>query len=187
MPANNLAVNSALSDGVRRVVLGLNAADRAIVLFDSSVPLKAQGPGRPLLAHLWITEGSPAALSGQDDLGLKPIGFLPPAGGTKLGVVEFPPTRPEVDAKLPTDFMMKVVGEGAPTKGLPPQHPMMHRTRTVDYAVIISGEIDLMLDDTVLHLTAGDVVVQQATNHAWVNREQRPCRILFILVDAMEP
>ena len=63
----------------------------------------------------------------------------------------------------------------------------MHRTRTVDYAVILAGEIDMMLDDSVMHLKSGDVVVQQATNHAWINRGAEPCRILFVLMDAKSP
>jgi hypothetical protein len=68
------------------------------------------------------------------------------------------------------NFLMKAVGNRAPAKGLPVKHPMMHRTRSVDYAVISSGEIDTMLDDSLMHLKSGDVVVQQATNHAWINR-----------------
>ncbi len=77
--------------------------------------------------------------------------------------------------------MMKVVGDHAPARGLPVKHPLMHRTRTVDYAVILAGEIDMMLDDTVVHVKAGDVVIQQATNHAWINRGTQPCRVLFVL------
>jgi uncharacterized cupin superfamily protein len=64
---------------------------------------------------------------------------------------------------------------------------MMHRTRTVDYAIILSGEIDMMLDDSSVHLKAGDVVVQQATNHAWINHSGAPCRVAFILMDSQEP
>jgi uncharacterized cupin superfamily protein len=64
---------------------------------------------------------------------------------------------------------------------------MMHRTRTLDYAIIMSGEIDMLLDDSEVHLQAGDVVVQQATNHAWVNRGKEICRIAFILIDSSEP
>jgi uncharacterized cupin superfamily protein len=64
---------------------------------------------------------------------------------------------------------------------------LMHRTRTVDYAVILSGEIDMMLDETTVHVKAGDVVIQQATNHAWVNRGTQPCRILFVLMDSKQP
>ena len=67
-----------------------------------------------------------------------------------------------------------------------PRDPGMHRTRTIDYAVIVSGEIDLLMDDTDVHLQAGDVVVQRGTNHAWVNRGEHPCRIAFILIDAKD-
>jgi uncharacterized cupin superfamily protein len=63
----------------------------------------------------------------------------------------------------------------------------MHRTRTVDYAVVLAGEIDMMLDDTVVHIKCGDVVVQQATNHAWINRGAQLCRILFVVVDSKQP
>jgi uncharacterized cupin superfamily protein len=61
---------------------------------------------------------------------------------------------------------------------------MMHFTETLDYAIVMTGEIDMMLDDSVVHLKAGDVIVQQATNHAWVNRGSEPCRIAFVLIDA---
>jgi uncharacterized cupin superfamily protein len=66
-------------------------------------------------------------------------------------------------------------------------HPGMHKTRSVDYAVVIEGEIDMVLDEGEVHLAAGDVLVQQGTNHAWVNRGERPCRIAFVLLDAAEP
>jgi uncharacterized cupin superfamily protein len=85
------------------------------------------------------------------------------------------------------NHMMKIVGAEAPKKGLPPRHPMMHRTRTLDYAIIMSGEIDMLLDEGEVHLKAGDVLVQQATNHAWVNRSSKPCRVAFILMDSQEP
>jgi len=64
----------------------------------------------------------------------------------------------------------------------------MHRTRTIDYAIILSGEIDMLLDDNEeVHLKAGDILVQQATNHAWVNRSKDICRICFVLIDGKEP
>jgi uncharacterized cupin superfamily protein len=62
----------------------------------------------------------------------------------------------------------------------------MHRTATIDYAIILSGQIDMLLDDTEVHLQAGDTVVQRGTNHAWVNRGDQPCRIAFILVSAQD-
>ena len=64
---------------------------------------------------------------------------------------------------------------------------MMHRTRTVDYALILSGEIDMLLDDGEVHLKAGDVLVQQATNHAWVNSGKEPARVAFILIASEDP
>jgi naringenin degradation protein FdeH len=67
-----------------------------------------------------------------------------------------------------------------------PRDPGMHRTRTLDYAIILTGEIDLLLDDSEVHLRAGDVVIQQATNHAWVNRGETPCAVAFILIDAKD-
>jgi uncharacterized cupin superfamily protein len=94
--------------------------------------------------------------------------------------------KPEVE-KMDMNTMMKVVGDHAPAKGVPVRHPMMHRTRSLDYAIIMSGEIDMLLDDGEVHLKAGDVVVQQATNHAWVNRGKEVCRIAFILMDGQEP
>ena len=101
-------------------------------------------------------------------------------------IVEFPPVGPEVD-KLDKNTMMNVVGADAPKRGLPPSHPLMHCTRTVDYAIIMSGEIDMLLDTGPVHLKAGDVLVQQATNHAWLNRGKEPCRIAFVMMDAQEP
>jgi naringenin degradation protein FdeH len=65
-------------------------------------------------------------------------------------------------------------------------NPLMHRTRTVDYAIVMSGEIDMMLDDKTVHLKAGDVAVQ-VTNHAWLNHGKEPCRVIFVLMDSKQP
>ena len=111
---------------------------------------------------------------------------MPPKSGTVFRIVDF---APDSQGEHPTDMnhMMKIVGAGAPKRGLPPRDPMMHRTRSLDYALILSGEIDMLLDDSEVHLKAGDVVVQQATNHAWVNRSGKPCRVAFVLIDSQEP
>jgi mannose-6-phosphate isomerase-like protein (cupin superfamily) len=102
-------------------------------------------------------------------------------------VVECPPLDSATEAKMEPNFLMKSVGERAPARGLPVKHPLMHRTRSLDYAVVLSGEIDMMLDDSLVHLKPGDVVVQQATNHGWINRGTQPCRILFVLMDSKQP
>ena len=67
------------------------------------------------------------------------------------------------------------------------RHANTHRTRSIDYAIVLDGEIDMLMDDTEVHMKTGDVLVQQGTNHAWVNNGTRPCRIAFILIDAATP
>jgi mannose-6-phosphate isomerase-like protein (cupin superfamily) len=115
------------------------------------------------------------------------MGLSPPDNGTKFRVVEFPPLDAATEAKMEPNFLHKSVGEKAPARGVPVTHPLMHRTRSLDYAVVLSGEIDMMLDETSVHLKPGDTVVQQATNHAWINRGKEPCRILFVLMDSKQP
>jgi len=170
---------------VRRVVTKLDASDKAVVAFDSAVPLKSFRSPNPA-GDMWVTQNYPADFSWTEDRGTIKVALTPPKNGTLFRIVDFVPITPKIE-ELPVDFMMKVAGADAPQKGQPPKHSMMHRTRTVDYAIILSGEIDMMLDDNTVHLKAGDVVVQQATNHAWLNRGKEPCRVAFILMDSQEP
>ena len=181
-----LACSAGGAAEVRRVVTGIDQNNKAVVLFDSSLTLKPGGSGNPA-ANLWMTDSLPPGFSFKEDTATKPLGLSPPDNGTVIRIVEFPPLDPAKEAAMAPDFMMKVVGEHAPARGLPPKHPLMHRTRTVDYAIIMAGEIDMMLDDAVVHVKAGDVVIQQATNHAWVNRGKEPCRIVFVLMDSKQP
>jgi mannose-6-phosphate isomerase-like protein (cupin superfamily) len=176
-----LACSTAVADDIRRVVTGLDDNNHAVVLYDSRVPLTGPLPS----ANFWITDSYPPSLS-KEDTANRPIGVSPPDNGTKFRVVEFPPLDAETEAKMPPEMTMKGVNH-PPAKGLRVKHPMMHRTRSLDYVVILSGEIDMMLDDTTVHLKQGDLVVQQATNHGWVNHGTQPCRILFVLMDSKEP
>jgi mannose-6-phosphate isomerase-like protein (cupin superfamily) len=181
-----LASSSASASDVRRVVTGLDTNGKAIALFDSVLPLIPGKSGNPA-ANLWITDSSPPGFSSKEDNATKPIGLSPPDNGTVIRVVEFPPLSSDAEAKMDSNLMMKVVGDHAPARGLPVKHPLMHRTRTVDYAIIMSGEMDMMLDDALVHVKAGDVVIQQATNHAWINRSAEPCRVIFVLMDSKQP
>ena len=155
--------SQARASDIRRVVTGPDANDgKSAAIIDSRVnvaPL-ATDLGR---ANLWVTDSYPISLS-KSDTKDKSVGVSPPDNGTQFGVVEF-----------------------APYNADHPAPPIWHRTRTVDYVVVVSGEIDLMLEDSVVHLKAGDTVVQQATNHAWVNRGKEPCRLVFVLMDAKAP
>ena len=170
---------------VHRVVTGINSEGKAVALFDGAVPLQSLRSPNPA-GDMWVTQAYPADFNWSEDRAKIKVGLHPPHNGTVFRIVEFVPTTAKIDS-MPMDTMMQVAGADAPKRGLPPKHPMMHRTRTVDYAIIMSGEIDMMLDDSTVHLKAGDVVVQQATNHAWINRSGAPCRVAFILMDSQEP
>ena len=182
--AATLFASSARADEMRRVVTGLDEKNHAVVLFDNRMPLKPTAPGI-VATNFWITDSYPPSIT-KEDPSAKPIGIAPPDNGTKFRVVEFAPLDAATEAKMPPDMLMKGISN-APAKGIQVTHPLMHRTRSLDYAVILSGEIDMMLDDMSVHLKQGDVVVQQATNHAWINRGTQPCRILFVLMDSKEP
>ena len=167
----------------RRVVTGHGKDGKARVLFDGSAPnvrlRKASGLTSTLL---WVTDASPAEVSGGLDRSDREIGVAPPPSGSIFRIVDFPPTA----EAGPVDNAAMIREMGIEKSAASPRHAMMHRTRSIDYAVVISGEIDMLLDEGEVHLKAGDTIVQQATNHAWVNRGDRPCQVAFILIDAKE-
>lgn len=169
---------------IRRVVTGHDGTGKAVVLMDGEAPRvsvrKASGIGSALL---WVTDSTPADLSGQTDAGDREIDVAPPRGGSIFRIVEFPPEKAVGDVR--SEDMLKEMGLQSQWEGgEPPRHPGMHRTESIDYAVVMSGEIDMLLDDSEVHLKAGDVVVQRGTNHAWANRGDESCKIAFVLIDA---
>jgi mannose-6-phosphate isomerase-like protein (cupin superfamily) len=174
-----------MTQPVRRVVTGHDATGRAIVAIDGAAPnvklRKATGLTSTLL---WVTDESPAGVSGNADEAQREIGVAPPPRGSIFRVVDFPPSADfgAVDNEAMAREMG--IGQTAATRAL---DGTMHRTRSIDYAVVISGGIDMLLDDSEVHLEAGDVLVQRGTNHAWVNRGKQTCRVVFVLIDAEEP
>jgi mannose-6-phosphate isomerase-like protein (cupin superfamily) len=185
MAAGYAAGQQQAAPTVHRVVTGIDKDGKSVALFDGAVPLETLRSPNPA-GEIWVTQAGPADFNWTEDRAKIKVALQPPKGGTVFRIVDFVSTTEKID-KLPMDTMMKVAGPDAPKRGLPPKHPMMHRTRTVDYAIIMSGEIDMMMDDSTVHLKAGDVVVQQATNHAWINHSGAPCRVAFILMDSQEP
>jgi quercetin dioxygenase-like cupin family protein len=162
---------------IRRVVTG-HREGQAVVLFDSAAPnQKLRQASGVVSTLLWVTEETPADVSGSTDRASREIGVPPPPKGSIFRVVDFPPES----GTRSRDAVLKEMGV-ADHGGA--RHPGMHRTRSVDYAVVLEGEIDMLLDASEVHLKAGDVLVQQGTNHAWVNRGTAPCRIAFVLIDA---
>jgi quercetin dioxygenase-like cupin family protein len=172
---------------VRRVVIGHDADGRAIAQFDSVAVPKQRSAGSNAAVTLWVTEEFPIDMSGTEDRGETPVAVPPPAHGTVFRIVDFPPT-PKDGHAIPTDHHKILIGMGLDlaTQGYA-RHRNTHRTRSIDYAIVLDGEIDMLMDDTQIHLKAGDTLVQQATNHAWVNNGERPCRIAFVLIDGLMP
>jgi hypothetical protein len=172
---------------VRRVVTGHDAEGRSVVLFDSAAPNvkgRAQGNASTLL---WVTDESPADVSGTADRAAREIGVPPPRGGTIFRLAEFPPSSGGEDL-LDHATVLRDFGIGDDVlPGHPPRHPLVHRTRTIDYVVVLEGQIHLLLDQAEVRLSAGDVVVQQGTNHAWFNRGPGRCRLAMVFIDAQEP
>lgn len=163
----------------RRIVTG-HKDGKAVVLFDGPAPNRKVRQATGLVSTLvWVTDESPADISGGADRSLREMGVPPPAQGSVFRVVEFPPER----KTMSRDAVLKEMGLSHQADS---KHAGMHRTRSIDYAVVMEGEIDMVLDDSEVHLVAGDVLVQQGTNHAWVNRGSRACRIAFVLIDALE-
>ena len=176
-----------LSEDIRRVVTTVDKDGKAVVLFDGANPHKVVRPNRSVTSRLvWVTDQTPADISGTTDRAAANIGIAPPHNGSVFRIIDIPPTPPEIET-LEQDYLHKHIGDHAPKMGLPPRHPLMHRTLTIDYAIIMHGEIDMLLDDSEVHLKAGDVLIQQGTNHAWVNRGTEPCRIAFVLIESKEP
>ena len=173
---------------IRRVVTGKDRNGKAIVSIDEEAGRVQQRPQLGVTnCMLWVTNSAPAPLSEQGDAADQETGIAPPKNGTIFRMIQFEPqknvqTDPQV--KLQLFRKMGLAPEGLSATN--PRDPAMHRTRTIDYVVILSGEIDMLLDDSEVHLKAGDVVVQRGTNHAWVNRGTEPCKAIVVLVDAAD-
>ncbi|HWN93069.1 MAG TPA: cupin domain-containing protein [Verrucomicrobiae bacterium] len=140
---------------VRRVVTGHDASGRAIVKIDEVSSNVFTGRPGATACNVWTTEGFPVNNDGQSDESLRKVGTTL-TSGTIFRIIEFAP-------------------------GLAARN---HRTDSIDYIVVISGEIEMELDDTLVRLKAGDVMVQRGTIHNWINRGTAPCVLAVILVDA---
>ena len=177
-----------MAAAVRRVVTGKDSTGKAIPLIDSvATNVHARADTGVTNTLLWVTDTTPADLSATADAGARKIGIAPPPNGTILRIIEFAAEKDitaDYETRLRLMRGLNLAPEGPWREH--PRDPGMHRTRTIDYAIVLSGEIDMLLDDSDLHLKAGDVVVQRGTNHAWVNRGDQPCRIAFILIDAKD-
>ena len=178
-----------MNGDVRRIVTGHDSNGKAIVVSDGPSPFVHRSPANPdmVSTDIWRTNEMPSVIvRSAPEPTLGPRRQLPARNGTVMRINTFPPEPKDVAGMTPAEAkkaFASLGNESAATFGKGGRHPMMHRTETIDYAIVLSGEIDMLLDEAEVHLTEGDVVVQCGTNHAWVNRSENPCRIAFILTD----
>ena len=174
----------------RRVITGHDAHGKAVFLYDGEAQKVQPAPRPGVVSTLfWTTDKTPAALVDDRDMADRTTGITPPKIGSIFRVVEY---SPDTTVKHMSDQERawkaesggrKIAGEGIQMKA-DDRHHGMHRTESIDYAIILSGEIYLILDESEKLLKAGDMVVQQGTWHAWSNRGTEPCHIVFILIGA---
>jgi mannose-6-phosphate isomerase-like protein (cupin superfamily) len=173
---------------IHRVVTGHDANGKAIVCSSGPLPTVVEIAAIPgtVFHEVWSTAATPAPVGNGADPTLGALMLPPPAHGTRLRFVDIPPDTPEFlahGADRMKDAFTQAGDAAVSTVTAGSPHPLMHRTESVDYGVVIEGELTLVLDDSEVQLKAGSVVVQRGTNHAWANRSGRPCRMLFVLVD----
>ncbi|WP_186067653.1 cupin domain-containing protein [Burkholderia gladioli] len=173
---------------IRRIVTGHDADGRAVVASDGPLPSAVEITAIPgtVFHEVWSTAASPAPVDNGPDPTTGALMLPPPKHGTRLRFVDIPPDTAEFLAhgaeKMHAAFSQIGDAEASTVRTGSP-HPLMHRTESIDYGVVIEGELTLILDNAEVALAPGSVVIQRGTNHAWANRSGRSCRMLFVLID----
>ncbi len=173
---------------VRRIVV-VDENERSRAVADGPTPGVRIDPARPGYSEsrIWVTDRTPCRLRDVHESLDCPHAIEPPAGGSVCRVVTFPPDATwgkKVGARDVEAFFAAIGSPAASTYEANAPHPYMQRTRTLDFCLVLEGEITLVLDTAEVRLRAGDTVVQRGTNHAWSNRSDAPCTIAFSLHDA---
>lgn len=173
---------------IRRIVTGHDASGKAVVVEAGPLPTVVSIETIPgtVFHEVWSTAGMPAQVGNGPDPTLGPLILPPPAQGTRIRIVDIPPDTEDFlrhGAERMKDAFKQIGDTAASTVKADSPHPLMHRTESIDYGVVLEGEMTLVLDDSDVSLQQGDVVIQRGTNHAWANRSGHMCRMLFVLVD----
>ena len=179
--------------GIRRIVTGHDSSGKAIVIADGPTPGVKTTPNRPgvIFHNMWTTKSAPARYDGPEEETSVDLPLPPPTNGTTFRLIEFPPENQvgTVDEETAKKAFEEYGADGAlqnednANETQANRHSFMHRTDTVDYAICLSGEMTMLLDDSEVVMKPGDVMVQRGTNHAWVNRGDEYCTMAFILID----
>jgi len=173
----------------KRIVTGHDKEGNATII-SNAPPTRSQlvgGPGGPTFIEVWHTSESPASILNQPQEGNESgLVLAPPQSGTRIRVIDFPPEGEAIRKLTGADAVEKfkaMGGEHASTSKAGAPHPLMHKTKTVDYGIVLEGEITLVLDKGETTIYQGDIVIQNGTNHAWANRSGKTCRMAFVLID----
>ncbi|WP_226635016.1 cupin domain-containing protein [Novosphingobium profundi] len=182
--------NSVKTAPFRRIVTGHNEKGEAVLL-EAAPPPRVAKIGEefgPWFYEVWNTTETPAQIRPD---GSEPpedgIQLAPPKNGTRIRVLDIPPEDGRLENLTPEEarehFAAIGAGDASSHSGATSRHAFMHRTETIDYGIVLEGEITLLLDVGECVAKAGDIVIQQGTNHGWANRSDKNCRIAFILID----
>jgi mannose-6-phosphate isomerase-like protein (cupin superfamily) len=182
-----------MTDGpnsIRRIVTIDDESGKSFAIADGPTPDVRSDPVRPgfASARIWVTESSPVRIAQfRDPVSVFPHTIEPPRRGSVCRIVTFPPDdvfRGKVGAREVAAYFRAMGSPGASTYSPRAPHPYMQKTQTLDFCLVLEGEITLVLDTAEVHLKAGDTVVQRGTDHAWSNRSSSSCRIAISSHDA---
>jgi hypothetical protein len=173
-----------MSKPIRRVVTGHDASGRSVFVMDGAPPhVHRRSPGSAAVTELWETRATPADNRGNDEVTDHPFRLPPPRHGSVFRIIDYPPDKERL-AALAQERSAHPGDADARLYHGASRHPGFHKTSSVDYAIVLAGEIYAMMDEGEVLLRAGDVLIQRGTNHAWSNRSDAPARLAFVLIDA---
>ena len=175
---------------IRRVVTGHDGQGRAIIQEDGPVARMQRigGDIGPMFHEVWNTRATPAPIdAASGEPAEEGIVLAPPTGGTRIRVLDIPPEGDGIRNMTPEEaaahFAEVGAGHASNAAKAGAKHALMHRTETIDYGIVLEGELVLIMDEGETTVRAGDIVIQRGTNHGWANRSDANCRIAFILID----
>lgn len=172
---------------MRRIVTVTGKTGRSVIQFDDagSNDLSSQTYPGLVMHELWATSETPAAVSASRDRAIRPIKIEPDSGGSIFRVIELPPDE-AIPSVNPEESHREFGLSGQKGDEAGHRHHSIHRTSTIDYLVVLSGEMWMLLDDCEVLLTPGTCVVQQAASHGFSNRSRDYCVFAAVLLDAAQ-
>ncbi|TDP02219.1 cupin domain-containing protein [Flavobacterium sp. 245] len=172
----------------KRIVTGHDTDGKAIIV-SNEVPSRTYmvgGPNGAKFHEIWNTKQTPALIDNETDPEENALTLGPPKQGTRIRVIDFPPESDEIrnlTKEQALEHFKTMKGEHASKAAENAPHPLMHKTETIDYGIILEGELTLIVDRGETTAKAGDIIIQRGTNHAWSNKSGKMCRVVFILID----